>query len=526
MLSIVPTEQHERFQREIASLTVDLPAATAEPSPRLVRGERRWLQWTDRAIFGERGQIVEFQSVGRDVTERKLLEEQLTLRAHYDPVTGLPNRTLFTERLARALANRRRRRGGIAVLFLDMDGFKLINDSLGHDAGDALLAVVGGRLAACLRAGDTPARFGGDEFAVLIGGIADPSDAVRGAERILDALRPPFAVAGREVFLTAGVGIALRMPEDPAASADELVREADIALYRAKAAGKAHAAVFDPSMNTQILERVNLEADLRRAVDRGEMRLEYEPEVDLQSGRIVGMEALARWEHPGRGLLAPADFVRVAEEAGLIVPIGRWVLGEACRQARAWQGRYPGEPRLLMSVNLSARELQQPDLVEHVAAVLDETGLAPACLRLEITESVLMDDAPATEAVVRALRALGVRLAIDDFGTGYSSLAYLRRFPVHTLKVDRSFVTPLDRDEQATAIVRAVTALGHALGMEVTAEGVETAAQWSRLSAIGCNYGQGYHFARPAPAEAMSALLATGLSRRVPATSTPAARPR
>jgi EAL domain-containing protein (putative c-di-GMP-specific phosphodiesterase class I) len=328
---------------------------------------------------------------------------------------------------------------------------------------------------------------------------------------MLDALRPPFTLERREVFVAASVGIALRMPSAPELSSDELVREADIALYRAKAAGKARAVLFDPTMNARILERLELEGDLRRALERGELRLDYQPIVDLETGRVAEVEALLHWEHPERGLIAPLEFIPIAEEVGLIVPIGRWVLREACRQAQAWQARYPSERPLLMSVNVSAREFQQPDLIGQVAAVLDETGLAPACLRLEITESVLMDDAPATEATLRGMRALGVRLAIDDFGTGYSSLGYLQRFSVDTLKIDRAFVTPLDHDEQAGTIVRAVTALGHALGIEVTAEGIETAGHWARLRALGCDYEQGYYFARPVPSETMSRLLVTGL---------------
>jgi diguanylate cyclase (GGDEF)-like protein/PAS domain S-box-containing protein len=445
----------------------------------------------------------------RDITEEKRLEEELTRRAFYDALTGLPNRALFMDRLTHALANATRRGESVAVLFLDLDGFKVVNDSLGHGAGDMLLTSVAGRLGSSLRGGDTIARFGGDEFAVLIENITDAREVVRAADRILERLRQPMLVEGREIFASASIGIALNRPAGHDAQPDDLLREADIALYQAKAAGKARAVVFDPSMNARAMERLELEADLRAAMDRGELQMYYQPIVDLETGAISEVEALVRWRHPRRGLLAPAEFIPLAEETGLIIPLGRWILLEACREIRAL--REHAAPDVVLSVNLSVRQFQQPDLADEVAAVLAETGMDPAALCLEITESLLMEDARSTVLTLGALKALGVQLAIDDFGTGYSSLSYLSRFPVDTLKIDRSFVTALDSNEgNAVAIVRAVTTLGHTLGIAVTAEGIETAAHLMTVRAIGCDRGQGYFFAPPLPAAALSGVLSRG----------------
>lgn len=444
-------------------------------------------------------------------TERKRLEEELARGALYDALTGLPNRALFMDRLAHVLARTGRRNGGIAVLFLDLDRLKLINDSLGHGAGDVLIAAVGRRLATRLRAGDTPARFGGDEFAILLDDIPDQAAATRSAERILGELRRPFTVEGHEVFVTASIGIALRMAADPLATPEDLVREADIALNRAKQGGKARAVRFDKGMNARGRERLELESDLQRAIERDELRVYYQPIVLLETNRIREVEALVRWEHPVRGTIPPDELIAMAEDTGLIVPIGQWMLEQACRQARAWQLEYPSETPLLMSINLSARELQEPKLAERVAAVLAESELPPTCLRLEITAGALMEDGPATQNTLRALRERGVQLAIDDFGKAYSSFGYLRRFAVDVLKIDRSFVMALgldDGDGEAEAIVRALTALGHALGMEVTAEGIEASEQVARIRALGCDRGQGDYFAHPATPEAMGELLA------------------
>jgi diguanylate cyclase (GGDEF)-like protein/PAS domain S-box-containing protein len=442
----------------------------------------------------------------RDVTERKRYEERLARLALHDTLTGLPNRVLLMERLTRALDHPDSADAYTAVLFVDLDRFKVINDSLGHGTGDALLIEVGQRLTACQSQGDTVARFGGDEFVVLLPHIEDVSVARAIAERMLEKLRQPFVLDGQTMYIGASIGIALgtaatSRPED-------MLRDADVALYRAKAGGRGQVVVFQPSMNAEARHRLELETDLRGAVERGEFRVEYQPEVALDTGEIVGIEALVRWYHPERGVVPPSAFVPLAEETDLILPIGRWVLLEACRQAREWAISRPADaPPLVMSVNLSVRQLNRPDIVRQVADVLKQTGMDPACLRLEITETVLMQETESTLATLHDLHALGVRLAIDDFGTGYSSLSYLTRFPVDTLKIDRSFVRRLDDDEGASAIVRAVTTLARTLGMDVTAEGIETPRQVATATALHCGRGQGYYFARPLPAHAVSALL-------------------
>ena len=430
--------------------------------------------------------------------------DQLARQAFRDSLTSMPNRALFMDRLSHALTRTERRGEQLAVLFLDLDRFKVVNDSLGHSVGDQLLVGVSQRLAACLRPEDTIARLGGDEFAILLEDVKDDRGPTSVADRLTAELQQPFKVEGREVIITVSIGIAMSTAKRM--TPEDILRDADLAMYHAKGKGKARYEVFDKSMNAPAQERMDLELDLRNAVTRGEFTLHYQPVVDLPTGRITEVEALVRWKHPQRGLLFPADFVGLSEETGLIVPLGRWVLHEACRQTRQWQLASSGTP-LAISVNISARQLQQPGLVEEIAAVLRDTRLDPSTLRLEITETVVMHDAPTTLAKLEALKALGVQLAIDDFGTGYSSLGYLKRFPVDTLKIDRSFVKGIGGNVEDSAIVRAVITVAKSLNLSVTAEGIETAEQLEHLRTLGCDHGQGYFFAKPLTSDRVPALL-------------------
>ncbi|MBV8719821.1 MAG: EAL domain-containing protein, partial [Chloroflexi bacterium] len=440
-----------------------------------------------------------------DVTERKLLEHQLTELAFHDPLTGLANRALLGDRLEHALARAGRHEKPVGVLLLDLDDFKLVNDSLGHQAGDTLLNEVASRIRTCVRADDTPARLGGDEFAVLLEGIASEADALAVAEKLVRALAVPIEVAGRDVTVGLSVGVAL---STTSTTVVDLLRQADLALYRAKAEGKGTCAVFDPSLESRALERLEIENDLRHALQRGELRVLYQPILSLDSRNIMEVEALVRWNHPQRGLLSPAVFIPVAEERGLIVSIGQWVLEQACRQIRIWQQQFPKAPPLVVSVNLSGRQFQHINLVADVQRTLQETGIAPHSLKLEITESVLMRDVEAAVATCDALKRLGVQLAIDDFGTGYSSLGQLKRFPFDALKIDRSFVDGLGQDQHDAAIVRSVVALARTLGLSVTAEGIETALQEAQVRSLGCELGQGFLFSRPQAPDVVASLLA------------------
>jgi diguanylate cyclase (GGDEF)-like protein len=428
--------------------------------------------------------------------------------ALYDPITGLPNRDLLTDRVAHSLAwTRDDDAEPIALILLDLDRFKVINESLGHAVGDSLLVAVGERLQRCVRPGDTVARFGGDEFGIILDGIGGVDEARRAADRILAELREPFALGNRDWYVNASLGIAMAWPGR--ATPGDAFREAEVALVRAKSSPGPRYVLFEPQMSAATLARVELENDLRGALDRNELRLHYQPLVDLATDRIVGLEALVRWEHPTLGLIPPLSFIPVAEETGLIVAIGRWVLETACRQARRWLDEMPDSP-LVMSVNLSARQFDQPDLVDDIRATLHATGLPADRLELEITESVLLDEGEESATALRAIRDLGVGLVLDDFGTGYSSLSYLRRMPIDTIKIDRSFVSGIDDDNSNLPIVKAVIALAHALGIGVVAEGIETVGQLSLLRDLVCDRGQGYYYARPQPPEALSALLAGG----------------
>jgi diguanylate cyclase (GGDEF)-like protein/PAS domain S-box-containing protein len=444
-----------------------------------------------------------------DAIERQAIEDAIRKRALHDPLTGLPNRVLFVDRLEHATARLSRRGSSAlcAILFLDLDRFKLVNDSLGHQVGDELLAAAAPRLKQALRASDTVARFGGDEFGILLEDIGAERDAIDTAERIAAIFTRPFVLSGSEHFVTTSIGIAIARGGE---RADELIRDADAAMYRAKDRGRARYEVFDEGMRGRAIERLRVENDLRRALERGELRLEYQPIVSLSNLSIVGVEALLRWRHPALGEISPAEFIPIAEEIGLIEPIGRWVLEQACRQGAEWYRARPDCAPLTISVNLSAIQVTRRSLPEVVAAALRSSGLDPACLSLEITETVMVRDADGLGEVLQALKALGVRLVLDDFGTGYSSLSYLTRLPLDVLKVDRSFVDGLGWDSRDTAITETIIAMSRALSLDVIAEGVETPDQVRELRRLGCGLAQGFHFSPAVPAEEITHALEHG----------------
>jgi diguanylate cyclase (GGDEF)-like protein/PAS domain S-box-containing protein len=441
----------------------------------------------------------------RDITERKSFEAELLRQAFRDTLTGLANRMLFTESVSQALARAQRKESTLAVIFVDLDNFKVVNDSLGHDAGDMLLIIVGERLQAAVRSGDTTARLGGDEFTLLLEDIQDPDEATQVAQRVLAELRRPILLGTREVFVSASIGIALSTGAD--SDTNGLLRDADTAMYQAKYNGKSRYVVFNSSMNDQAMERLELETDLRYAVQNDELRLHYQPIVELQSGRITGIEALVRWKHPRRGLIPPADFIPIAEETGLIVPIGMWVLEEACQQVKQWHQQYPIHPPMAMSVNISGRQIQLDSIVEDIARVLEKTGMDPRNLKLEITESVVMLNVEEATERLHRLKDMGIRIAVDDFGTGYSSMAYLAGLPIDTVKIDRSFTAQIGHTRESEAVVRAIISLAKSLHLSVTSEGIETLEQLEQLQELGCELGQGFYFSRPMTNLALEALL-------------------
>ncbi len=446
----------------------------------------------------------------RDVSERKAFEEQLEHQAFHDTTTGLANRALFRDRVEHALERQIRDDRPVSILFMDLDDFKTINDSLGHAAGDRMLAEVGERLRHCLRAADTAARLGGDEFAILLEDGGEGLGAADVAARILETLEGPFHLGDTQVFCRASIGIATAdRDRDGIASAEELMRNADVAMYMAKESGKNRYQIFEPAMHDTALKRLELKADLQRALDNGEFVLHYQPVIELETGEISGLEALLRWQHPRRGLVPPMDFIPLAEESGLIVPIGDWVLLEATRQARALQERYPVYPPLHMAVNLSARQLQRPEIVADVAEALMQSGLAPSSLVLEITESVMMQDVELSVQRLTELKEIGVRLAVDDFGTGYSSLNYIQQFPVDILKVDKSFIDAVNTDPRKSALTATIIKLAADLDLRPVAEGIERADQLEQLLALHCDLGQGFYFARPLTMDGIDDLLAT-----------------
>jgi len=500
---------HPDDMHRVASFITDamkLRGATTSAAVRLNARDGAWVHveivGTDhRDDAAVRGLVLNI----RDVSERHALEEQLRFEAFHDPLTQLANRAQFTDRLAHALDRRTRRATQLAVLFLDLDNFKSVNDSLGHAAGDALLIEVGRRLEACTRPEDTVARLGGDEFAVLLEDVASIDEASEAARRILSALRTPVLIEGRHVVVPASIGIAGGAGET---DAGVLLRNADVAMYAAKSLGKDRCEAYEPYMHAAALDRLDLAGDLEGAVDRGEFILEYQPILTLASGDVAGVEALVRWNHPTRGQIQPDGFISLAEETGAIIDLGRWVLVEACKQACAWYDEFTPEPPFAMNVNVSARQLLYPGFVEDVARALKECPIERGSLVLEITESVMMRDTEAALAILRQLKALGVRLAIDDFGTGYSSLSYLRQFPFDILKIDRSYLATDGERTNDQDLERAIVDLGRTLKLEIVAEGVEQAEQLVRLKSLHCELGQGFYFARPmAPDKIRDVLL-------------------
>lgn len=457
-------------------------------------GHLVWTLWSLSPVFVETTGTIQLIFQIENITERKAAEGRLVHDALHDTLTGLPNRALMSDHLQHAFARSKRRLDyRFALLFLDVDRFKLVNDGLGHMVGDQLLVGIARRLQDCVRPGDTVARVGGDEFTILLEDLADDDEAITVAERIHQQLKTAFNLGGRDVFATVSIGIASgsRGYEQP----DEILRDADTAMYRSKALGRARHETFDEAMHNHSKNVLEIETALRHAYERGEFLVAYQPIVALDDFRVCGFEALVRWQHPERGLMSPLDFIPIAEECGQILQIGKWVLEEACRQLKHWQEQFPTEKSLYVTVNLSARQFAQPNLIDQVKDILAETGLDPECLKLEITESVLMEDFDSAAALLFQLRGLGVRLSIDDFGTGYSSLTYLHRFPIDTLKIDRSFVIRMDKDN--TEIVKTILSLAENLGMDVVAEGVETQEQMALLRNLNCQNGQGYFFAKP-----------------------------
>jgi diguanylate cyclase (GGDEF)-like protein/PAS domain S-box-containing protein len=505
------TDEHaaQAMRDEQEIMRTGQPLVNVEEKETLPDDQVRWVSTTKLPLRDRDGNIIGTFGISRDITERKKAEEQLQHRAFYDPLTDLPNRALFLDRLQHMFNRARRALGSpvFAVLYLDLDRFKSINDSFGHQAGDELLVATARRLERCVRPGDTLARLGGDEFTVLLDDVRGEAYATAVAERIHKELAVPLQIRGHEVFTSVSVGIALSSAGYD--SPDDMLRDADTAMYRAKAGGRSRHQVFASDMHLRAVSSLQLETDLRHALERDEIVAHYQPIMDLQSGALTGFEALARWHHPTMGMLMPEQFIPVAEESGQVGAIGEWMLTEACRQGRQWQQRDARWAKLGVSVNVSGRQLSQGSLPAVVERVLDQTGLDPASLTLEITESALMHNLSVGAVVVERIRAMSVGLHLDDFGTGYSSLAYLHNFPVHALKIDRSFVTRMDHAPQQGTIVKAIVSLAHNLGMEVVAEGIETPVQAEALRALRCQRGQGFLFSQPLSAENATHFLTT-----------------
>jgi diguanylate cyclase (GGDEF)-like protein/PAS domain S-box-containing protein len=506
----VHPDEVEQVKADVSAHLNDL-SSHFENEHRLVHkdGSYRWVLSRGLAVRNRDGEVSRMAGSLTDITENKVA----------DALTGLPNRVLFMDQLGRALERAKYLKGyQFAVFFLDLDRFKLVNDSMGHLTGDQLLIAAGRRLKSCLHSGDKIARLGGDEFAILLQEIRHVTDATNVAERIQKALSQPFSLNGQEVYSSASMGIALS--ETGYERPEDLLRDADTAMYRAKALGKARYEMFDTEMRDRAVTRLKLETDLRRALERREFRVYYQPITSLATGRIAGFEALVRWQHPTRGLISPEEFIPIAEETGLIVPIGHWTLLQACNQMKQWHELY-GDCSLAMGVNFSNKQFMQPDLVGRIRRVLEETDLRPGSLTLELTESLVMENAESSIALLKQLRELNVRIGIDDFGTGYSSLSYLHQFPIDTLKIDRSFVSKLGLDEEDFMIVRTIVTLAHNLGADVIAEGVETSQQAEILRSLQCEYAQGFLFSEPVDAKTAELFFRKRVEEEIPNTNLP-----
>ena len=505
MIERVHPEDQETAGQAVRAALLEWTPFVIEHRLLLPDGTMRWVQASGRIESDSAGNAERVRGTAEDITEQKAAADALVHQAFHDPLSGLPNRLLFLDRLGQSVKRLEWHSSTVCVIYLDVDRFRVINDSIGRSAGDQLILALAGRLSALVRPGDTLARVGGDEFAMLCEALPGEADAIGIAERVRIAMTQPISWNDGEIVLSASAGVALA--SSSADTAESILRDAEAAMYRAKNEGRARSAVFAETMRTKALRRLDTESSLRQAITNGDLRVHYQQIVRLRDAQVLGHEALVRWEHPTRGLLGPDEFITVAEETGLIVPLGTAVLREACRQARAFQLLNPAWSRLTMSVNLSGGQLSQVGLPQLVASILGAAGLKPEHLQLEMTESVLMDDAAATITVLQSLKALGVRLGIDDFGTGYSSLAYLRRFPVDVIKIDRSFVNGLGNDLEDSAVVAAIASLADTLGLGTVAEGVETPLQRDCLLALGCTRAQGFLFARPVGARACEQAL-------------------
>jgi diguanylate cyclase (GGDEF)-like protein/PAS domain S-box-containing protein len=492
----VHPEDVERLKTDLAAHVLGRTAHFENEHRMLHKdGGYRWMLSRGMGVRARTGKAVRLAGSQTDITDRKRFEEQLAQQAFYDTLTGLPNRALFMDRLSLAVTRARRRKTAMfSILFLDVDRFKDVNDSLGHVKGDLLLTAIARRLETCVRPGDTVARLGGDEFTILLDDMRDEEDAVQVANRILEEMRKPFLLDGNEVFATVSIGIA---PGADYEKPGDLLRDADTAMYRAKERGKNCYEVFDAAMHSRAVARLQLETDLRKAIERKEFRVYYQPIVSLLTNSLVGFEALVRWQHPNKGLVPPGEFLPLAEETGLILPIDHWVLREAARQTKDWQQRYPSAKDLRINVNLSTKQFAQPGLVDRVRDVLTQTGLDGKHLTLEITESAIMEETQALAEMLDQIRKLDIRLYLDDFGTGYSSLGYLHRFPIHSLKIHSSFVGQLGKADDPGQLVRTITTLAENMSMGVVAEGVETREQLAKLRDLRCQRVQGYYFSRP-----------------------------